>query len=923
LLTTKFYIPPAKPQWIARPRLIERLDAGLTRRLTLVSAPAGFGKSSLLAGWLQQGAVSQARVGWLSLDAADNDPLRFWQYAVAALRAGRMGKENAPAPAVGAVCDDLLEQLACDAPPALTAILEQFINRVALQPDRLVLVLDDYHLIHVAQIHESVVYLLERQPDNLHLVIASRSDPPFPLPRWRVGEQLAEIRAADLCFTRAEIAAFMRQAAHLELSAGDLGAIEARTEGWAAGLQMAALAMQGLARQDGQQSGRLERFIHDFTGSQRYIMEYLTEEVLDRQTEAQRVFLLQTAVLERLCGPLCDAVLESPAGAGQAMLASLERANLFLIPLDGQGYWYRYHHLFAELLGNRLRQDVPAQMIEGLHNRASRWYEQHALPDEAIQHAIQARNFERAAALAEAVAQATFFDGRMATLARWLGALPAELLRLRPQLRLYQSWVQFTDGQMALSTQTLQETLQMLQELPASAANHALRDELAVLLARNTAMTAALSQDTPDEGLRSLEALAVETAHDVVANSRVLAGLAMTHTYLGRPGEAWPAFEQARRLALDSGNFNLATSTLFMQASALLYYGRLRQAAQYYRQAIELAQPRPGAAGRSISGEPLPVAGTGLIGLAGVAVEQNDLDAAATYLEQGLALCQRGGLANNLSMGYIFQARLLLVRQDFPGAHQALQRAGQAYRLEQLPPLFLLFAGQQIHLQYLCGEDIPVEQWTRRLERLLPVGDTAGLLHVIRQLTLARLYLCSGAAGQALSALDALLPQAEASGCLRVETHCYRALALAQCSRNEEALAALEQSLLYAGREGYVWLYGEQGEAARSLLLRLARRGGLAAPLQEDLRRLLHSLAWDAELPVVPPTAASSLLEPLSRRELEILELIAAGRSNQEIADSLVLSLHTVKKHISNIFGKLGVTSRGQAVARARQLGLL
>lgn len=917
MLNTKFYIPPAKPQWVARPRLVERLDAGLTRRLTLVSAPAGFGKSSLLAEWLQQGAVARSRVGWLSLDAADNDPVRFWQYVVTALQAGWLGRETAPE-AGDALFADLLEQLVGDASPALTAILERLINRIALLPGGMVLVLDDYHVIKAAEIHASLVYLLERQPANLHLVVATRSDPPFPLPRWRVREQLTEIRAADLCFTCSEIAAFVRQAVHLELSSGDLGALEARTEGWAAGLQMAALAMQGLARQDGQQSGRLERFIHDFTGSQRYIMEYLTEEVLDRQTEAQRAFLLHTAVLERLCGPLCDAVLDAPDGSGQAMLAALERANLFLIPLDDQGYWYRYHHLFAELLGNRLRQDVPAQMIEGFHDRASRWYEQHALPDEAIQHAIQAHNFERAAALAETVAQATFFQGRMAILARWIGALPPELLRLRPQLRLYQSWVQFTDGQMALSTQTLRETLQMLQELPATAANHALRDELAVLLARNAAMMAALSQDAPDEGLRSLEALADQTAHDDVAHSRVLAGLAMTHTYLGHPEKAWPAFERARRLALNSGNLNLATSTLFMQASALLYYGRLQQAAQYYRQVIEVAQLPSTTPERAHSGEPLPVAGIGLIGLAGVAVEQNDLDVAAAHLERGMALCQRGGLATNLCMGYIFQARLSLVRQDLSGARQALQRAGQAYRLEQLPPLFLLFAGQQIQLQYLSGEGIPVEQWVIRLENLLPAGGD-GLLHAIRQLTLGRLYLCSGDAGRALPVIEALLPRVKTAGCLLPETYWYQALALAQLSRNEDALAALEQSLLHSGREGYVWLYGEQGEAAKALLLLLARHGRLPLSLRGGVYHLLNALGWDVEL----PAGMASLAEPLSRRELEILGLIEAGCSNQEIAARLVLSLYTVKKHISNIFGKLGVTSRTQVVMRARQLGLL
>jgi LuxR family transcriptional regulator, maltose regulon positive regulatory protein len=968
LLATKFFVPPSRGNWVARPRLVGRLQSVLGRQLTLVSAPAGFGKSSILAEWVQRlpaaAGPSGAACGWLSLDPADNDPVRFWTYAVTALlKATQPDRTHfQSAAARDAALREVLGWLRLDAPPQLTLILDALINGIAASDRPLVLVLDDYHAIGSAPVHESVAHLLQHQPPNLHLVVATRADPPLPLPRLRARGQLVELRAEDLRFSHEETAAFLNQVMGLGLVPDDIAALEARTEGWIAGLQMAALALQSLAAQDailgpGVGTEHRSQFVQAFSGSHRYILEYLVEEVLNRQPAAVRAFLVQTSILDRLCGPLCAAVMASPpeegGSAGQAMLETLERANLFVVPLDGERRWYRYHHLFADLLGHRLRQEAPAQDIRALHGRASLWHERNGSFDWAVQHALQAQDFERAASLAERVAQATFFSGRLATLSRWMEALPERLLQERPRLRLYQSWALLIGGQADGAGLRLQQAQQALQALPGSPENDALRLELTRLMARNAALAGAMSSDTAAASVRSLEELARSTADDPVSCSRAFLGLGIAYAFNGQDEEAGVAYARAAELALATGNLILAANVHFIRGNGELYYGRLRQAERLYQRAVDLAHVDPDEAAASVQAAARIAAqlpsGVGYIGLADVARERFDLQAAGRFLDQGLALCQEAGLAMDLCPGYVAQARLRQALGDIPGAFAALRRAAQVYRVELSPAVLLQYVAEQVRLCLAQGDLDEAARWAARPANADPGDATARLPVLLReayQLILAQVQLARGDAQGALARLDAIAPQAEAAGRAVPELHLVMALAwsgmacttvdaLRSSQARRAALSAMVKSLQAAMPEGYVRLYLDQGSAAQSLLAALREQADLAPDLARYVQDLLNAMAREKASIGEPPseerapaTVASAsarpqpLAEPLSRRELEVLGLISAGCSNQAIADRLVLSLHTVKKHTSNILGKLNATSRVQAVARARELGL-
>ena len=439
LLQTKLHVPPVRSdpstglraRLVLRPRLVERLERGRNLKLTLISAPAGFGKTTLVAEWVRR--LSEAGtadgIAWLSLDEDDNDLARFLVYVVATLSEieATIGK-------------GVLNQLRTSPPPA-EEILTFLINVIATMPGPIILVLDDYHLIGDQAIHDALAFLLARLPRQMHLVIATREDPPLSLARLRARGQLTELRAMDLRFTPSEAAEFLNQVMGLALSAKDIAALEARTEGWIAGLQLAALALQGTISTRGQQD--VSGFIQSFTGSHRFVLDYLVEEVLERQPENIQTFLLQTAILDRLTAPLCDAV--SGQDNGQETLESLDRANLFIVPLDNERRWYRFHHLFADLLNQRLRQAQP-ELIPSLHQRASEWYEQNDLADEAIEHALQAGDRARAASLMEVQSDAAWRRGEHAKLRHWLDALPLEAVRAQPRLCVYHTWYLFAGG---------------------------------------------------------------------------------------------------------------------------------------------------------------------------------------------------------------------------------------------------------------------------------------------------------------------------------------------------------------------------------------------------------------------------------------------------------------------------------------------
>jgi len=868
LLATKLYIPSPRPDLVPRPRLLQRLDEGLRlgRCLTLVCAPAGSGKTTLLSEWAGQ---ARDRLAWFSLDPEDNDPVRFWLYLLAALQTveaglGRSAQQMLQAPQV----------------PSAQLVLTSLLNDIAALPHQIVLVLDDFHLISAQTIQDGLAFLLEHQPRQLHLVLTTRADPSLPIARLRARGQLTEVRAADLAFTVDEAVTFFNERMGLDLSLEDVRALGSRTEGWAVGLQLAAMSMQG--RPDARE------FITAFTGSHHYVLAYLTEEVLNRQPESVQHFLLQTSILDRLCGPLCDAVTGT-SGRGTT-LSHLQQRNLFVVPLDDEYRWYRYHHLFADLLRRRLEQEASTEQIAELYGRASDWHEENGTVDEAVKYALRAQNLERVACLAEQAAQASVLDSRLTTLLYWLEMLPEEVLHAHPRLQIYRAWALYMNGHLVLAQRMLQESTQALEGLPPSPQNDALREELMNLL----------------------------TIIGLVAQG-FMCGVN------NQLEEAIQTCQKARAMALDTGHVFLAAQATEGLALARYHQGQLCASAESCRQVIALAEQSSGSAWPAAQA---PLAASGYVELAGVHMEWNDLDTAADLLDKALDLCRRVGVTQTLSEAYVAQSRLKQARGDIDGAVQVLREAERVSRIEGTYSLVnFRLATQQARLSLIARRPEEVIHWVRQLQTAFAPGEAGMPLPVssreIIQTMLARVYLAQGEAEKALAVLEPLRPPAEAAGgFLRVIEVCLlKALAWQALGDLPAALAALERALTLAEPEGYMRLFLDEGPPAARLLYRAAERGVRPA----YAGRLLAAFpdAGAAFTPRGPSASSSCLVEPLSERERQILQLIAEGTTNKEIAQRLVLSVGTVKVHTHNIYGKLGVSGRTQALAKARELGLL
>ena len=902
LLTTKLFVPPPRPNQVARPRLIGRLEEGLRlgHRLIVLSAPAGSGKTTLLSHWIHQQDVD---AGWLSLDAEDSEPTRFWRYVIAALQTLRqdLGQEA-------------LQAFGTAQPFAAQALVTSLLNDVAALAQSgsatpLVLVLDDYQHITTPAVHEALGFLLEHQPPNLYLVIATRADPPLPLFRLRARGQLTELRSADLRFTPGEASTFLNATMNLGLGPEEIQALEARTEGWIVGLQLAALALLSGSCLLGQaESADLSAFI----GSHRYVLEYLTEEVVRSLAEPVQHFLLWTSVLERLCGPLCDAVTGNVDGA--AMLANLEGQNLFIVPLDAEQRWYRYHHLFGDLLSNLLRNELAPEEIRALHARASEWHERHGRPDGAIHHALQAHGFARAASLIEAEAQTMVAQGRLNTLSGWLEALPQDLLEERPQLLLYRGWALSLSGQPERAEQVLREAKATLYGLPASDEVHLLRGQLAVLLAGLATL-----REHPATVIReATEALDCLPETDLVSRGRVYVALGTAYAYEDRPQEATQTWQQARDLALEAGNPFLATAAIEMLAGTQIYHqGRLGAAAADLQRVLDL--------GAMKGGRHLPFTGTAHALLGEIHLERDDLDAAAAYLDKGIELLGQGGIGYGRVHTFCASARLARAREDAEGALEALQVAEQALAGHALWHMILHLAAYEVQLRLWLGDLEGAARWAEGdptvIKRAMP--ETLPLyLGEVQQISRARLHLARQEPELALVALTGLGEQALGAGRMAqaIQIDLLRALAWQAQGESNAALTSLEQALAWAEPEGYVRLFLEAGPGVIPLLRKAASR---------DLRpryagRLLAAFGVDQRHAVSPVQAieAQPLPEPLTPRELEVLRLICEGLSNRDIAEQLTVTLNTVKKHSSHIYGKLGVRSRAQAIVQAQQLGL-
>jgi len=915
-LATKLSIPPARARLVPRPRLIERLDAAMGSRLILVSAPAGFGKTTLLGEWIHHWGRP---VAWLSLDAGDNAPARFWSYLILALQA--IHEE---------IGESVLATLRTLQPPPLEAIVSAVANDISdlVHGDRLVpVVLDDYQVIDTPTIHEALAALVEHLPPSLCLVVASRADPPLPLAHLRSRGLLAELRARDLRFTLEESATFLHDSMHLELTADDIAALDSRTEGWIAGLQLAAISLQG------QSPEHAADFIADFAGSHRYVLDYLTEEVLQRQPADVQSFLLQTAGLDRLTAPLCDAVCGR--SDSQALLEHLERANLFVVPLDEHRRWYRYHHLFAGLLRRRLEQSRPAE-VAALHHRASAWYEQNGSLAEAVAHALAAEDVERAAALIEGNVIALLGHRELAALLGWLSALPDHVVRARPWLSIAYAWALLYAGQLGGAEHYVQEAerhvphlelpsggtltapVALPTALPAAAdlsAQEQADRHIAGHVAVIRAYQAGLAAEHARAGSLARQALEWLPEDDLLARGLATTLLAIALRRTGDLTAAVEAFAEAIAVGQAAGDSFVADLSRINLAGLRLEQGRLREAAALFR---GVALPAEERAGRSACTRP-PTAGLAHGRLATVLCEWNELEAALRHARQGLEISKCWGQAEFVVTNYIDVAEVLAALGDLEGTMEALHLAREA---QQDLPWPVWVAAVEVDLRLQLGDDAHGRIWVQTSG--LGVEDKIGLPERAAYVTLARMLLLQGDLSGAQYLLNRLLRMVEASGSLglAIRVLVLQALALQSQGRGEQALAVLSRALAIGEPEGYVRTFSGEGAPMERLLREAAQRGILVS----YVRRLLAAMgSTPGEVP--PPAVYAAplpgpLVEPLTMREIEVLQLLADGLANKEIADRLFISIGTVKNHLKSIYGKLEVDSRTRAVARGRALGL-
>jgi LuxR family maltose regulon positive regulatory protein len=901
LLATKLYIPALRPHRVPRPRLTARLEAGTAGPLTLLSAPAGFGKSTLLSEWIHQGG---RRVAWLSLDEGDGDPVRFLGYLIAALRTLQPGLGEEALTRLRHAQSPTAEELE----PILTALL----NEIDAAAEDLVMVLDDYHAIdHAvdgAAVHRTMQFLLDRLPPRLRLVLATRVDPPLHLSRLRARGQLAELRARDLRFTSQEAADFLNQAMGLALSTADVEALEERTEGWAVGLQMAALSLTG--RRD------VEGFIEQFTGSHRFVLDYLTDEVLSRQPEAVRDFLLRTSILSRLAAPLCDALLSRTDA--QAVLETLDAANLFLIPLDDTRTWYRYHHLFGTLLRHQLERQEGKAGVAALHERAGDWYAANGYPEDALEHALAAGALDRATELIAQHALPRLMRADAGTVIRWLRSLPLEWLDRRPALRLTYAWALVSQFELGAAEEQLGAAER------AMAADPGLALDLDVEILRGLLTRTA---NRPREAI----VLYQSALKRLPADGHFLRGLlflelAMAYLMTDELAAAEASLESARAANGRAGNtFGILISEWNL-AEIRIAQGRLHEAFDLARQSLRRAEE---------GGPKAPGAAMAHGVMAAIRREWNDLPAAVELAGRSWELGKQGQIANGLLVGSFAMARVLHSLGDFPGALAALDRAEEIMSRGGQPSLVeiihALRAGIQLDRGRFDGDSDALEAATRW-------ARGAGLLDGWRAelaerfpgihrrefpfLVAARILVARGETATALDLLGHLLAMAERSGRVHsaIEILVLEALARTGRGESESALKPLRQDLRLAEPGGFVRTFVDAGPELAALIRQAAP--GTVSP--DYARRLAGAFEEPETTAVETPSApVQELPEPLSEREVEVLRLIATGLSNADAGRKLFIAPSTLNKHLENIYAKLGTRNRTQAIARAREGGVL
>ncbi len=890
LLNTKLNFPPVRPSYVQRVELIQKLNKLREYKLALIVASAGYGKTALVGEWIAQ---SPLKVAWFSIDAGDNDSVRFWDYVIAAIQTVY--------PDIGEQTLTLLHE---PQPLPVETILSTLINELSALPDLLTIVLDDYHVIELSAIHDGLTFLIEYMPSQIRLIMTTRTDPPLPLARMRVRSQLLELRSADLRFSPPQIATFFTDVMGLTLTTQEIKALDTRVEGWIAGLQLAGLALQGKTD--------TTAFIASFAGDHRYVLDYLGDEILDRQPEAIQQFLLQTSILERLNADLCDTV--NSVGGSHSVLEYLERHHFFVVALDDKGQWYRYHRLFADFLNHRLGLKYPDRVKE-LHQRASHWFERNGLQSESISHALAAHDHERAAELIQGIAELLIWRrAEHNTLLGWLSALPDSVIQSNPRLFLYHAWMLYLTNQMSAAEQRIRDAENALNRTNSN-------DPLLVgMLAAVHSTLTGVRHQFPETLMLSRQALEQLPEEAVSWRCMAAINLGVTCTYIGEVQEAVEVLSYAMELSQEIGS-SFAMLSAFWHLSSLQTAQLSLRAAENTCQQLEHAAEMPGL-------QRFPTSGYVALLLGEISMERNNLDAAEHYLLESAEHINPESFPVTLLRAYVALSRLKTHQEDTEGAGYYWQLAEQLERMSKLQGRVTLLSTYRAQRWLAQGIFDAVEHWAA--DNHLGLDDEISYHREDYYLMLARFYTTRGnTTDKALYLLERMVRRAEDSqrnGSL-IRALILQALAFHACNESQKATETLARALSLAEQEQPIRVFADEGHPIALLLEKVLdrqRKGQLALPVSSEYAtRLLTAMGKRDQSPAPTRRTVGHLADALSTRELEVLRLLADGLESNEIAERLFIAVDTARKHIKNIYSKLGVHSRWEAIKHAEEYSLL